>query len=239
MTRVFEAADVREVGTAVAWLLLALGMPGVIAGCATRRPVDPPVVESASARSLPYRIHVGDALDVRFYGTPELNTKATVRSDGKISLELVGDVAAAGQTPEGFARLLGARYAGELRDPTVTVVLQSFGGQIFVAGEVKRPTAINFAHGMTALQAIASAGGFRDTANLHGVVLMRVSKGEYRPHRLALNRAVSGKDLSPDLPLEPADVLYVPKTGIAEVNLIVDQYIKKVLPDLPYIPPIF
>src|SRR5262249_61891935 len=105
----------------------------------TRRPVDPHVVESGPARGLPYRIHVGDTLDVRFYDTPELNTKATVRSDGKISAELVGDIAAAGQTPEAFARVLGARYAGELRNPTVTVVVQSFGGQIFVAGGGEGP----------------------------------------------------------------------------------------------------
>jgi len=239
MTRVLGTAGVRSASTELAWLLLAVVTTGSLAGCFAHRPVDPPVVESAHGTGLPYRIHVGDTLDVRFYSTPELNTKATVRSDGKISLELVGDIEAAAQTPEAFAKILGARYARELRNPTVTVVVQSFGGQVFVAGEVKRPTAISFAHGMTALQAIASAGGFRDTANLHGVVLMRVSNGEYRPHRLALNSAVTGKDLSSDLQLQPADVLYVPRTGIAEVNLIVDQYVKKVLPDLPYIPPIF
>ena len=238
MTRVLGTAGVRSASTELAWLLLAVPTLGMLAGCSARRSVDPPVVESGFA-TLPYRIHVGDALNVRFYGTPELNTKATVRSDGRISLELVGDIEAAGQTPEVLAKTLGARYGRELRNPTVTVVVQSFGGQVFVAGEVKRPTAISFAHGMTALQAIASAGGFRDTANLHGVVLMRVSNGEYRPHRLALNSAVTGKDLSSDLQLQPADVLYVPRTGIAEVNLIVDQFVKKVLPDLPYNPPLF
>jgi len=238
MMSTLRPVSVRRARTEPAWLLMALLAPGILAGCFPRRSVDPPVVESGLA-TLPYRIHVGDALNIRFYGTPELNTKATVRSDGRISLELVGDVRAAGQTTEAFARILGARYAHELRDPTVTVAVQSFGGQIFVAGEVQRATAINFAHGMTALQAIASAGGFRDTANLHSVVLMRVSNGDYRPHRLALDRAVSGRDLSSDLLLEPSDVLYVPRTGIAEVNLIVDQYIKKVLPDMPYVPPAF
>jgi protein involved in polysaccharide export with SLBB domain len=238
MMRVLRAASVQTARIELAWLLMALPTLGMLAGCSARRSVDPPVVESGFA-TLPYRIHVGDALNVRFYGTPELNTKATVRSDGRISLELVGDVQAAGQTTETFARILGARYAHELLDPTVTVAVESFGGQIFVAGEVTHASAINYAHGMTALQAIASAGGFRDTANPHTVVLMRVSNGQYRPHRLALDRAISGKDLSADLQLEPSDVVYVPRTGIAEVNLIVEQYIKKVLPDMPYIPPAF
>ena len=129
MMRVLGTAGVRSASTELAWLLLTLVTTGCLAGCFARRPVDPPVVESAHEMGLPYRIHVGDTLDVRFYSTPELNTKATVRSDGKISLELVGDIEAAAQTPEAFAKILGARYARELRNPTVTVVVQSFGAR--------------------------------------------------------------------------------------------------------------
>src|SRR2546425_1665064 len=181
MTRVLGAASVRSARTELGWLLLALVTTGFLAGCFAQRPIDPPVVESGHGAGLPYRIHVGDTLDVRFYGTPELNTKATVRSDGKISLELVGDAEAAGQTPEAFARILGARYARELRNPTVTIVVQSFGGQVFVAGEGERPAAVSFAHGVTALPAIASARGVCGTANPPRGGLMRVSDGRERP----------------------------------------------------------
>src|SRR5437016_11066100 len=80
MMRVLGTAGVRSASTELAWLLLTLVTTGCLAGCFARRPVDPPVVESAHEMGLPYRIHVGDTLDVRFYSTPELNTKATVRS---------------------------------------------------------------------------------------------------------------------------------------------------------------
>ena len=45
----------------------------------------------------PYHIRVGDKLSVRFYKTPELNVEdVPVRSDGKISVDLIGDIEAAG-----------------------------------------------------------------------------------------------------------------------------------------------
>ena len=214
-------------------------MAGIVAGCAARARPDPVPTEPPRATGGPYLIQVGDTLDVRFYATPELNTKVPVRGDGSISLELVGEVRAAGLSPEALAKVLDQRYARELRDPAVTVMVQSFGGKVFVAGEVQRPCAVGFAHGMTALQAIASAGGFRDSANLGNVILLRQADGQVHGHRLSLDRAASGDDPPADVPLQPADVLYVPRTRIAKVDLFVEQYVRKVLPDMPYIPPFF
>src|SRR6185503_2383409 len=133
-------------------LAAALGfLVFVAAGCASR-PTVPLGDQPPSAG--PYRIKVGDYLGVRFYKTPELNVEVPVRSDGKISLEVLGDVQAAGFEPTELSRLLSERYEAELTNPRVTVIVLAFGGQVFVGGEVKYPSAVAFATGMSVLQAI-------------------------------------------------------------------------------------
>jgi protein involved in polysaccharide export with SLBB domain len=216
------------------WLVpVALGLVAVLASCASR----PPVIPVKPARldpNAPYQIKMGDYLDIRFYKTPEMNVEVPVRSDGKISLEILGDVQAAGLTPEALSASLNQRYASELTDPRVTVIVRAFGGQIFVGGEVKTPSAVPFATGMTALQAIAGAGGFLGTAKPDEVVLIRKSEsGEQRSQKLELERALTGEDPSVDIALQPSDIIHVPRKGVATVNLFVDQYIRQNIPINP------
>ena len=194
----------------------------------------PPIEKSPNA---PYLIKAGDTLDIRFYKTPELNvTKLPVRPDGKISLELVGDVEAAGLQPMELAGILTERYATELEHPRVSVIVRTFVGQVYVQGEVKTPSAPPFAQGMTALQAISLAGGFLETAQPNSVILIRLVDGQYHGFRLALRDALLGKDAAQDVPVKPADILHVPRSFIANADLFVDQYFRKLLPVTPAIP---
>jgi polysaccharide export outer membrane protein len=181
-------------------------------------------------------IQVGDRLDIRFYKTPELNVDVPVRSDGKISLELIGDIQASGLQPEQLSGTLRERYASELSDPRVTVIVRDFGGGIWIGGEVKNPARIPYADGMTALQAIHQAGGFLDTARTSNVVLIRLEGNQYKGYLLPLDKVQTGEDISVDVALRPSDIIHVPKTGIANVDTFVDQYIRKVLPVQPALP---
>src|SRR5205807_7562342 len=98
----------------------------LLASCASSpRPSPPPPAREPGA---PYLIKAGDYLDIRFYKTPELNVEVFVRPDGKISLEIVGDVQAAGLQPRELAGALTERYAGELARPRVSVIVRAFGG---------------------------------------------------------------------------------------------------------------
>lgn len=178
-------------------------------------------------------LKAGDVLDVRFYRTPELNVELPIRADGKISLEPVGDVQAAGLAPDELARTLTERYATELTDPRVTVIVRSYGGQVFVGGEVGTPSVIPLTSGMTALQAIHGAGGFMDKAARNSVVLIRHEGGRRQGYRLALDKVVTGEDVSADVALQPSDILDVPKSRVADVNLFVEQYIRNNLPIQP------
>lgn len=188
----------------------------------------------------PYRIRVGDQLDVRFYKTPELNLeKEPVRNDGKISLDLVGDVQAAGLGPDQLAESLRQAYSGELEDPRIAVIVREFGGQVFVGGEVGKPAALKYVEGMTALQAIQSVGGFNDKASYENVILMRRTSEKYEGYRLFLKQALNGDDFIQDVALQPNDVVFVPKSRIANVNLLVEQYITKNIPTIPIGIPVF
>lgn len=223
--------------------------PVVLAGlalmsaCAFKSPpgrVTPDMAASPVGPEAHYRIRTGDQLDVRFYKTPELNVeKVPVREDGYISLDLVGDVPAVGLEPDDLSANLTRAYAKELADPKITVIVREFGGQVFVGGEVGRPMALKYADGMTALQAIQSAGGFKDESSRQNVVLIRKGSARYEGYRLYLERALSGEDYTQDVALRPNDVVFVPKSRVAKLNMTVQQYITKNLPTIPISLPVF
>ena len=188
---------------------------------------------SLAASPMPeYRIQPGDQLDIKFYYHPELNESLTVRPDGKISLQLIHEVPASGLTPEELRGLLKTKYEPQINQPEVTIILRSFTAQkVYVDGEVAKPGLIPLTDRMTILQSIASAGGLKDTARINEIILIRRGK-ENRPTSMLVNveKAIDGSDLSQDLDLMPADIVYVPRSPIANVNLWIDQYIRKNIP---------
>lgn len=186
----------------------------------------------------PYRIRVGDQLDIRFYQTPELNLAAVpVRSDGKISVDLLGDVQAAGLTPEELTAQLVAGYARELEAPRITVIVRAFGGTVYVGGEVGEPATVPYVDGLTVLQAIASVGGFTDSAEPSTVALLRRdANGVWQGYVLALDKTIAADDPAQDVILQPSDIVYVPKSVIANIGLFVKQYVRDILPVQPALP---
>ncbi len=196
-------------------------------------PLDHPAVQTA-ARHLEaeYRIQVGDQLDIKFYYNSELNEQVIVRPDGRISLQLVHEVMAAGTTPAELQKRLSQSYAAELRNPEVTVIVRSFAGRsVYVDGEVNRPGIFNFITPITVLQSIAQAGGMKDSGYAAEVVVIRRGL-DNKPLVIPvdLHKAIDGTDLRQDIVLKAFDVVYVPKSHIANVNVWVDQYVRKNIP---------
>ena len=178
-----------------------------------------------------YFIQPGDQLDIKFFYNPELNETVSVRPDGKISLQLVDDVKAAGLTPSQLDEFLTHKYAKELRKPVVTVIVISFTGQVvYVGGEVNSQGLIDLTAGMTPLQAVINAGGFRETAMPEGAIIIRKDKDNRPiPVRVDLTNALYGNKAGAVYQLRPYDIVYVPKTAIAKANKFVKQYIQDLL----------
>jgi protein involved in polysaccharide export with SLBB domain len=188
---------------------------------ALSEPKDPPA----------YFIQPGDELTIKFYYNAELNETIKVRPDGKISLQLVDDVQAAGLTPTELDKLLTEKYSVDLKKPVIAVIVRSFTGQqVFVAGEVARQGRIDLTAGMTALAAVVNAGGFKESAKPEASLIIRRGKGNRPfPIRVDLEEALQGRSARADPQLRPFDIVYVPKSWIGKANVFVDQYIRNLL----------
>jgi protein involved in polysaccharide export with SLBB domain len=198
----------------------------------------------------------GDDLEIRFLYNPELNQTLRIRSDGKISLPLVGELEAAGVRPAELRKRLIEKYAKDIKSPDVAVLAgpnaakkifsdeavisvtlsKPADQEVFVGGEVQTARAVKFEGQLTTLQAIMQAGGVKETGDLSRVVVLRRGQFEQAEWiQTNLSEPVSGKSLQNDIALSRGDVVIVPRSGIAEVNLWVKQYIKDVLPIQPFI----
>ncbi len=187
----------------------------------------------ASSVAAPYRVQVGDQLAVRLFLTPELNEDVTVRPDGRISTQLAASIQAAGRTPEDIARTLRLAYEPELKDPHIVVEVKSAAPVLVdVAGEVNAPGELSSAgQPPTLLAAVARAGGAKLSGDLHRVLIVRRG-ADNRPLVLSTRYqdALSGRDPAADVMLAPFDVVVVPKTGIAEAYVWVNQHIQQFVP---------
>ncbi len=213
-------------------LVLIVLMWALILGCASNRAVvkeQPELTTLAPAKQAEYVIQTGDQLQVKFFYNPELNEDVTVRPDGKISLQLVDEVKAAGLSPSYLDQVLTQQYARELQKPQITVIVRSFTGQrVYVGGEVGRPGLINLVGSMTALQAVINAGGFKETAKPNGAIIIRKGPDNRPiPMRVDLGKVLYGEGAEADVQLQPYDIVYVPKTWIAKANKFVNQYIER------------
>jgi polysaccharide export outer membrane protein len=181
-----------------------------------------------------YHLQPGDSLDVKFFYNPELNESGIiVRPDGRISLQLAPEIMAAGLTPAQLSDTLKKRYAKELANTEgITVIVRTFSSQrVYVDGEVGKPGMVDLVGQMTVLQSIAVAGGFKDSARTQEVIVIRKTP-EKKPFTIVvdLDKTRYGEDRNQDIALMPYDIVYVPKSTIANVNMFVDQYIRKNIP---------
>jgi polysaccharide export outer membrane protein len=179
-----------------------------------------------------YLIDTGDTLEVKFFYNPELDTTATVRPDGKISLQLVGELMVAGRAPSELETLVVEKYSTILKNPKATVNVTGFGGwKVFVGGEVMSPGIVSLSDASTVFQALLVKGGLRETANAETVLVVRRGPdGSAVARSVNLSGVVTGEALDADIALQPLDIVFVPKTPIAEANKFVSQYIKQILP---------
>lgn len=227
--------------SALCQTLALLTCTGLLAGCLSAPPVDglsqapkdvmPELLEAPSLP--PYHLQVGDVMDIKLLENPELNDQVTVRPDGFISTTVAQDVKAYGRTAAELQQDLEAHYRKHLRSPQVSVIVRSFApNRVYVTGEVAAPGEfITIGPNLTLLQAIARAGGAKPSARVDQVIILRRGAGE-KPLAYSTNyrAAVSGADPSSDVRLAPYDVVYVPRSDVADVYTYFNQYLQQFVP---------
>jgi polysaccharide export outer membrane protein len=158
---------------------------------------------------------------------------ATVNPDGTIDMPLLKDrVLATGHTVREVERTLNDMYrSGPLKHVVASVSLyQSKSRKIYVMGEVEKPGAYDLTQPITALQAIALAGGHKSkTADLTSVILISKDiSGKPIGRRLDLKRILDVGDMHPAILVKPYDVIYVPTTYVADLRTFMEQYVQTV-----------
>ena len=179
-------------------------------GCATNQSshTSPAVEEKPHSEIITLR--EGDTVKIDFPGSPNLDTTQQIRRDGKISLQLVGEVQASGLTPQELQDSLIKLYAPQIASKEITVSVESSTFPVFVTGAVVRPGKILSDHPMTALEAIMEAGGFDyATANMRSVKIIRNENGVMKHYTVNLKRVLDGDKDEVPFYLKPQDIIYV------------------------------
>ncbi|UCE59455.1 MAG: polysaccharide export protein [Phycisphaerales bacterium] len=225
------------------WFLSIIYALSVVAsaslwGCASARhnhvmPAPPP---DAAETDSPYLLAPGDRIEVKFPYKSDLNESLVIRPDGFVSLQLIGEVRAGGLTPAALGRAINEAYQEWIRNPHAAVIVREFAAQrVYVGGEVRNPGSIELTGPLTCLQAVFSRGGADSTANVQQVLLIRQLEGDAASvYALDLRDVMHGEVA--DVYLRPYDVVYVPRTVIAEIGEFVEQYINKLVPSALHFP---
>lgn len=209
--------------------ILSVCLSGCALGPASQIPQRPP--QAYEPVMTDYFLQPGDNLDIKFFYNPELNENVTIRPDGRISLQLIDEVKAAGLTPMQLDNVLTERYGGQLKSPILAVIVKSFEGQkIYVGGEVNEPQVLNIVGRVNALQAIFDAGGLTPDAKLSNTVIIRRGPNNAPIARIVnLERALRGELPEKEYLLVPYDMIYIPKTAVAQV----DQFLSHLYSFIP------
>ena len=172
-------------------------------------------------RSPRYKIAPGDSFDVNFELSPEFNqTGVAVQPDGFVTLRGIGDLQVQGQTIPELTQTLRAAYSKILNDPLISVILKDFEKPYFVAdGQIGKPGKYDLRGDTTLTQAIAIAGGFKDSARHSQVLLFRRVSDQWMEAKVInVKQMEKSGNLKEDPMIHPGDMLFVPKNTMSKVD---------------------
>lgn len=159
-----------------------------------------------------YVIGPNDVLAINVWKEPDISRSVPVRSDGKISLALVGELQAGGQTPRQLEQEITKRLQNYISEPEVTVIVTDSKSQkVNILGMIARPGAYLLTSSTTVLDAIAMAGGFKDFAKQKSIYILRPSP-DGAEKRIPFNYkdVIKGKNPEQNVRLQAGDTVVVP-----------------------------
>ena len=210
-------------GRRIAALILVAGVAAL--GCATAA-APPPRPETPA----PYRVGASDNLHITVLPEPNIERDAVVRPDGMISLELIGDVPAAGRTIAQISADVETRMARFKRGAQATVSLISTNStEVILLGEIHKPSAFALVKDTRVSEAIAKVGGVTPFGWMSRIRVIRSEGGETVIYRVNLSDIQRG-DLSSDILLTEGDLIYVPPTIMARIGYAVQAILFPISP---------
>jgi len=187
--------------------LVAQGGPQAPVPSGDRKP-EPQVIAPVADKD--YVIGADDLLHISVWKEPEMTVTLPVRSDGKISMPLINEIMAAGLTPYALQQEIAKRTSEFVARPQVTVIVNEVRSKkIYIVGEVARPGTYPYSSGLTALQALTTAGGLNQFANAKRIVILRKQDSTGVTLHFDYNAVVRHGDIKADIALRPGDTMVV------------------------------
>jgi len=190
----------------------AAGQPAPAAGADKNAAETHPAGSPAAHSDDNYVIGANDVLAINVWKEPDVSRSVPVRSDGKISLPLVGELQAGGQTPRQLEQEIAKRLQNFISEPEVTVIVtESKSQKINILGMVARPGTYLLTGTTTILDAVAMAGGFKDFAKQKSMYVLRAGT-DGAQKRLPFNYkdVIKGKNPEQNIRLQAGDTVVIP-----------------------------
>jgi polysaccharide export outer membrane protein len=194
----------------------------VLGGCAGGggRPELPPATFVATKEQPGEEYVIGplDSLQIFVWRNPELSSKVQVRPDGRITTPLIADMPAVGKTPAMLATDMKLALSEYIKDPIVSVIVDSFSGtfsqQVRIVGATQKPASLPYRANMTLLDAMIAVGGLGEYAAGNKARLIRYDRatGKQAEYQLKIGRLLKNGDASANVKLEPGDVIIIPES---------------------------
>lgn len=188
----------------------------LLAGCLGSS-INYPFDSEPDPRKSPVALGVGDVISINVWGEANeaLNTEATIRPDGMITMPLVGDIKAVNETTVSLKEAIKKQLANyvKMEGTSVTVKLKEWKSYRFtIQGEVMRPSVYTNDQYLTVADALALAGGPTRFAKRGQIVLMRADTKTHETRRIPLDydELASGKRMDMNIFVLPGDSIYVP-----------------------------
>ena len=197
---------------------LALGLVLLaLAACGRGNPAPVTIAPVASTPSQPYQIGPGDQLSIFVYQAPNLSVPGlTVRPDGRISMPLIPDIAAAGKTPTQLAKDIEGRLKEYVKQPNVSVIVGGFVGpldrQIRVIGEATEPLALPYRDGMSVLDVMILTKGLTRFAAGNSATIVRTTGNQRQSIPVRLSDLLRDGDIDQNVAMQPGDTLIIPQS---------------------------
>jgi polysaccharide export outer membrane protein len=169
------------------------------------------VPREASVANSNFVIGNEDVLAISVWKEPELSRVIPVRTDGKISIPLIGELQASGKTPKQLQAEITGGLQSFISEPEVTVIVQEIKSLRFnILGHVQKPGSYLLSPPMTLVDAIAIAGGFRDFAKTKSIYVLRDDGGKQVRLPFNYKQVIKGSHSDQNIQLQPRDTIVVP-----------------------------
>jgi polysaccharide biosynthesis/export protein len=178
----------------------------------------PPVPVQTRISGWNYLLGPGDSVNVFVWRNPEVSGSFPIRPDGKMTMNLIEDMQAAGKTPTQLARDIEKALSKYIQEPIATVIVSGgigpYNQQVRVLGQATSPKALGYREGMSLVDVMIDVGGLTDFADGNKAYISRITKedGERVQLGVRLEDLLRNGDSTANAEIRPGDVLVIPES---------------------------